>query len=82
MSESQPQEPEVRETPDTDKAPQPKEKRGKTYNIREVDEYQGEPRFYGNQYTQVGEVVDMWADLIDGFGAKARVYDILCKWHG
>lgn len=45
---------------------------GKKVSVYEVNEYQGKSdAVLGNQYAQVGELVDMWADLVEGYGDKA-----------
>lgn len=46
--------------------------------IKEVHEYSGVTT-YGNPYAQVGELVDIWADLIEGFGEQAP--DFFQKFH-
>lgn len=40
-------------------------------SITEVHEYTSKS-FYGNSYAQFGEVVDMWGDLIEGYGMQAE----------
>jgi hypothetical protein len=40
--------------------------------IKEVHEYSGRIQGYGNQYQQVGQFVDGWSDLVEGFGDKAE----------
>lgn len=42
--------------------------------IPNVHDYSGGRRTYGNQYEQVGEVVEMWADLIEGYGYRAEEF--------
>ncbi len=42
-----------------------------TPKISEVAVNDGHVMFLGNQYAQVGELVDMWADLIEGHADKA-----------
>lgn len=45
---------------------------GKKVSVYEVNEYQGKSdAVLGNQYAQVGELVDIWADLVEGYGDKA-----------
>lgn len=39
--------------------------------ISEVGVNDGSAELYGNQYAQVGDLVDMWADLIEGYADKA-----------
>lgn len=42
----------------------------KPVDIPEVDVYQGRATFYSSQYRQVGQLYDLWADLIEGYGEK------------
>lgn len=48
--------------------------------FRLVNEVDGQ-HLYGNQYVQVGYMVDMWADLLEGYGYKVKefwsAYDML-----
>jgi hypothetical protein len=43
-------------------------------HVRQVHEYSDKAEFYANQYQQVGHLVDMWGDLIEGYGAKAAQF--------
>lgn len=39
--------------------------------FKQVGTDDGVAQFYGNQYAQVGDLVDMWADLLEGHGERA-----------
>ena len=47
---------------------------GGTPKISEVAVNDGRAKFFGNQYAQVGELVDMWADLVEGHADKAAEF--------
>lgn len=45
--------------------------------IQQVHEYSSKADFYANQYEQVGELVDMWGDLFEGYAPQAPEYGAL-----
>lgn len=52
-----------------------------TSGFSEAATYDGNAEFYANQYAQVGEIVDMWADLIEGYAAKTTDFWQAFKTH-
>ena len=42
--------------------------------IDEVGTYSGYSDYPSNQYTQVGALIDMWTDVVEGYGSKAQQF--------